>query len=84
MSKLNSPLTPREWEVMVLSCSLLTPQDIGAQLGIAGRTVDFHLGSIYQKLQVRSRHGLLVYVLTKGWVTFPAVRKDSDSSRRAG
>lgn len=47
-------LTPREREILVLTCKGLTARDVGAHLGIAWRTVEFYRRSIYRKLEVNS------------------------------
>jgi DNA-binding NarL/FixJ family response regulator len=49
------PLTGREQEVLELAATGLTNRGIGSKLGISDRTVQGHLGTIYEKLQVGSR-----------------------------
>ena len=48
-------LSEREWEVLSSLSNGLTYKEIAHQLSISLDTVRKHLGSIYRKLQVRSR-----------------------------
>ncbi|MGH8929081.1 MAG: LuxR C-terminal-related transcriptional regulator [Egibacteraceae bacterium] len=51
-------LTPKEAEVAWHACQGQTNREIAHQLGVTPRTVAFHLGNIYRKLDVRSRSEL--------------------------
>jgi DNA-binding CsgD family transcriptional regulator len=48
-------LTKREREILGLCSSGLRSQEIADKLGIAKRTVDFHLQNVFNKLGVRNR-----------------------------
>lgn len=54
-SEATSPLTDREREVLQLAARGLTNKQIGVMLAISDRTVQNHLQSVFEKLQVRSR-----------------------------
>ena len=48
-------LTKREREVAVLAASGITSKDIAERLFVSVRTVDNHLGRVYDKLGIASR-----------------------------
>lgn len=56
-------VTPREREVLRLVAQGLTDAQIAQSLVISPRTVNFHLGSIYRKLEVSSRSAATRYAL---------------------
>ncbi|HET8843875.1 MAG TPA: tetratricopeptide repeat protein [Ktedonobacteraceae bacterium] len=60
---LHDDLTQREKEVLRLVAQGLTNAQVAADLVMSDRTVNFHLTSIYRKLQVSSRSGATRYVL---------------------
>lgn len=64
-------LTPREFEVMELLTTGLLNKQVGAELGIAEKTVKVHRGRVTQKLQVTSVAGL-VQLMHKAGVAPPA------------
>jgi DNA-binding CsgD family transcriptional regulator len=52
-------LTPQELQVSLAAAEGLTNKEIGARLFLSPKTVDFHLGRAYRKLDVRSRKELI-------------------------
>jgi RNA polymerase sigma factor (sigma-70 family) len=48
-------LTPREREVLALLAEGRSTRQIAKKLGLSERTVESHIGNIYQKLRVRTR-----------------------------
>jgi len=62
-------LTEREKEVLKLATQGLSNQNIANKLCLSLRTVQAHLGHIFNKLQVSSRTEAVVYALKEGWVT---------------
>jgi DNA-binding CsgD family transcriptional regulator len=56
-------LSPREVEVARLVCRRLSASQIGSALHISPRTVEQHVQSIYEKLGVHSKSGLLRMLL---------------------
>lgn len=66
-------LSSREMEVLTLAAKGLSNQDIATELCLSIRTVQGHLGHIFNKLQVGSRTEAVVHALKKGWVTLEDV-----------
>lgn len=62
-------LTEREMDVLKLAARGLSNQDIADELCLSIRTVQAHLGHIFNKLQVSSRIEAVVHALKEGWVT---------------
>ena len=71
-SKVGQPqdmLSEREMEVLRLVARGLSNKDIADELCLSMRTVQAHLGRIFDKLQVSSRTEAMVRALKEGWVT---------------
>jgi len=62
-------LTEREREVLRLATRGLSNQHIANELCLSLRTVQAHLGHIFNKLQVSSRTEAVVRALKEGWIT---------------
>jgi len=62
-------LSDREVEVLQLAARGLSNQDIANELCLSLRTVQAHLGHIFNKLQVSSRTEAVVRALKEGWIT---------------
>ncbi len=62
-------LTDRELEVLKLVTKGLSNKEIGDKLTLSVRTVEGHLGSIFEKLGVSSRTEAVYRALKEGWVT---------------
>jgi DNA-binding NarL/FixJ family response regulator len=65
-------LTPRETEVLGLVVDGLTNDEISNQLGVASKTVEGHLGRIFERTGVQSRTELATRAIREGWVDLPA------------
>jgi len=61
-------LSDREMEVLRLAAQGKTNQEIASELCLSLRTVQAHLGHIFNKLQVSSRTEAVVRALKEGWV----------------
>lgn len=59
-------LSERERSCLALSASGLTSRDIAGKLGIASRTVDFHIGNVLAKLSALNRHEAIAKAITQG------------------
>jgi DNA-binding NarL/FixJ family response regulator len=55
-------LTPRELEILRLVALRLDNQEIATRLAISVGTVKIHLHHVYEKLQLRGRHDLQIYL----------------------
>ena len=62
-------LSEREMDVLRLVTKGLSNKDIAEELCLSIRTVQGHLGNIFNKLQVSSRTEAVVRALKEGWVT---------------
>jgi len=59
--------------VLRLAARGLSNQDIASELSLSIRTVQGHLGHIFNKLQASSRTEAVVRALKEGWVTLDDV-----------
>jgi len=66
-------LSDREIEVLKLATRGLSNQDIADELCLSLRTVQAHLGHIFNKLEVSSRTEAVVRALKEGWVTLEGI-----------
>lgn len=63
-----SPLTDREDEVLRLAAQGQSNKQIATQLDLSPRTVQTHLGHIFEKLGVASRTEAVIRGLRQGWL----------------
>lgn len=61
-------LSEKELEFLRLSCSEMTYREIAHEMGIGHRTVDSHRDSLFQKLGVSTRVGLVLFAIRNGIV----------------
>lgn len=61
-------ITDREMEFLALCCTDLTYAEIADQMGISQRTVDSYRDSLFSKLSVSSRTGLVIHALQNGMI----------------
>ena len=62
-------LSERELEVLRLASKGISNKDIAKELVLSVRTVQAHLGNIFNKLGVGSRTEAVLYALRRGWVS---------------
>jgi two-component system, NarL family, invasion response regulator UvrY len=61
-------LTQREKDFLRHICSEITYKDIAAKMFVSPRTVDEYRNSLFEKLKVKSRVGLVLYAIRNGLV----------------
>jgi len=62
-------LSERELEVLKLAAKGMSNKEIAAQLALGVRTVQSHLGHIFDKLGVSSRTEAVLRALKEGWLS---------------
>jgi DNA-binding NarL/FixJ family response regulator len=75
-------LTPRERQVLALLAEGLSTRQIAKRLGLSDRTVESHIGNVYQKLDVRTRVQALYRAAGLGLVNLVAQPGDPTGSAR--
>lgn len=63
------PLTRRQLECLAWISQGKSSTDIGEILCISGRTVDYHVTEICQRLEVRTRVQAVAHAIQRGWLT---------------
>jgi DNA-binding NarL/FixJ family response regulator len=66
--RLVEPLSEREMEILKLAAKGISNKDIAEKLFLSPRTVQVHLGNIFNKLGVASRTEAVLYGLRRGWL----------------
>jgi DNA-binding NarL/FixJ family response regulator len=66
-------LTPRETEVVRLVAEGLTNDEVSAAMGVTSKTVEAHLGRIFERTGIQSRTELATRAIREGWLDFPSV-----------
>ncbi len=61
-------LTERELEFLILACTELTYKEIADRMYVSNRTVEGYRDAICEKLELKSRVGLALYAIRKGFV----------------
>lgn len=68
-------LSPREIEFLQLCCSELTYKEIADAMKVSPRTVDGYRETLFQKLELKSRTGLVLYAIKNDLVDLENQRK---------
>ncbi len=66
-------LTPREADVVRLVADGLTNEEVGHALGVTGKTVEAHLGRIFERTGIQSRTELATRAIREAWLDLPVV-----------
>lgn len=61
-------LTDREMEFIRYAASEMTYKEIALTMKLSERTIDGYREALFEKLQVKSRVGLVLYAIRAGWV----------------
>ena len=62
-------INAREMEFIRLACSELTYKEIADEMNLSARTIDGYRESLFDKLNVKSRVGLVMYAINNGLLT---------------
>lgn len=61
-----SELSEKEIQFLVHCCTEMTYKEIASEMGVSPRTIDGYRDNIFQKLNLKSRTGLVLYALKTG------------------
>jgi NarL family two-component system response regulator LiaR len=67
--RMSDLLTRRETIILKMAAKGMSNSDIAEELHLSARTVESHLGSIFNKLGVGSRTEAVIMAMKKGWLT---------------
>jgi DNA-binding CsgD family transcriptional regulator len=59
-------LTERETTFLKLACTEMSYKEIAAQMHLSPRTIDGYRDTLFEKLDLRTRTGLVVYAIKNG------------------
>ena len=68
-------LTTREQEIVQLVVEGRSNDEIGVALAIATKTVEGHLGRVFERLGIESRAALSARAVAEGWLDVPTVAR---------
>ena len=60
-------INDREMDFMKLACSEMTYQQIADEMCVSPKTVDGYRKSLFEKLNLKSRVGLVMFAIKHGW-----------------
>lgn len=75
------PLTEREREIVEGVMRGRSNDEIGADLGIARKTVEAHLSRLYERLGVSTRTDMALRVEREGWLEVPPTSRQAEGGR---
>ena len=61
-------LTEKETEFIKYACTEMTYKEIADQMGTSPRNIDMYRDQVFEKLNIRSRVGLVLYAIKEGYV----------------
>jgi DNA-binding CsgD family transcriptional regulator len=68
LHSINSPLTPRQQEILSLIASGNSNKQVATQLNLSERTIKNQLGYVFKKLDVEDRTQAVLVSLRNGWI----------------
>jgi DNA-binding NarL/FixJ family response regulator len=69
-------LTDREMEFLKYAASEMTYKEIAVTMKLSERTIDGYREALFEKLQVKSRVGLVLFAIRLGWVNAEKLKYD--------
>lgn len=72
-------LSEREREVLRMAGAGLSNKEVAQRMGLSARTVQVHLGHIFEKLSVGSRTEAVVLGLKRGWLSLDELEVPDDT-----
>lgn len=63
-----NPLSDREIEFLKLACTEMTYKEIADKMILSPRTIDGYRDSLFEKLDIKTRTGLVIYAIKNGIV----------------
>lgn len=70
-------LTPREADVVRLVADGHTNEEVGLALGVTSKTVEAHLGRIFERTGIQTRTELATRAIREAWLDRPAARAET-------
>lgn len=68
LSNKSNKLTDREKEFIKHACTEMTYKEIAAQMSTSPRNIDMYRDQVFEKLDLKSRVGLVLYAIKEGFV----------------
>lgn len=75
------PLNPRQLQILTLVAQGQTYREVGETVGIAERTVKYHMGEILDRLHLENRAQVIAYAARMGWSDAEGRRKTDAEPR---
>jgi DNA-binding NarL/FixJ family response regulator len=70
-------LTPREADVVRLVADGRTNEEVGLALGVTSKTVEAHLGRIFERTGIQTRTELATRAIREAWLDHPTARAEA-------
>ena len=67
MNASNDELNDREMQFVELCCSELTYKEIANEMCLSPKTIDGYRAALFERFELKSRVGLVLFAIKKGW-----------------